>query len=134
MQESELKQILKERIQVIFEGQEVESSNQYPMESIVMFVDELGLEELPSFIRSDGEYIIEFVVEDIKLKDQVSIEVILMNFLDIVSNESLGLAILKDHQLLEAKKKEIRNGHSSKSWTRSINHNCDGANQDHECG
>ena len=101
MQESELKQILKERIQVIFEGQEVESSNQYPMESIVMFVDELGLEELPSFIRSDGEYIIEFVVEDIKLKDQVSIEVILMNFLDIVSNESLGLVVLKGHQLVD---------------------------------
>lgn len=52
-----------ERIQAIFEGQHIESRNQYPMESIVIFVDELGIEELPSFIRSGGEYVIEFVVE-----------------------------------------------------------------------
>lgn len=111
MNEINLKQVLNERIQIIFKEIDIISKQEYPMESIVMFLDELGLEELPNFVRSDDEYIIEFVVEDIKLSNQTDPEIILMNFIEMDSKKSLGLALIKDHQLVSVLKE------GNEQWT-----------------
>lgn len=100
MQEKMFKRILDKQIQLMFELSSIERRQEYPMESNVMFVDELGLDNLPTFITGDGKYVIEYMVEDIQLKGNKNIEVILMNFIDIVSNNSLGLVFLKDHQVV----------------------------------
>ncbi|AEJ23591.1 hypothetical protein WKK_03585 [Weissella koreensis KACC 15510] len=104
MEEVKLKQILNERINMICDDKGIVSRQDYPMESIVMFADELGCEELPDFISSDSEYIMEYVVSYLKLNNGAGFESIVVNFVDIPSNNPLGLALIKDNQLIATRK------------------------------
>ncbi|MFL1696400.1 hypothetical protein ACJQWY_06330 [Weissella kandleri] len=100
MEEVKLKQILTECINTVCDAKDVVSKHYYPIESVVMFADELGYEELPDFIGSDSEYIMEYVVSDLKLNNNTELEIIIVNFLDIQSNNPLGLALVKDNKLI----------------------------------
>ncbi|AVH75218.1 hypothetical protein [Weissella koreensis] len=104
MEEVKLKHILNELISIICDAKDIVSRQNYPMESVVMFADELGYEELPDFISSDSEYIMEYVVSDLNLNNGTELESILVNFLDIRSNNPLGLALIKDNQLMATRK------------------------------
>lgn len=108
MEEVKLKQILNERINKICDVKDIVSRQNFPMESVVMFADELGYEELPDFIRSDSEYIMEYVVVDLKLNGDTDLEIIIVNFLDIQSNNPLGLAVIKDNQLIATRQEGAR--------------------------
>lgn len=92
----------------MFKGQGIISKKEYPIESIVMFYDELGVEELPDFVKRDGEYVIEYVVQDITFKNQKELEMIVANFLDIESRVALGLALIKDNQLIATRKEGVK--------------------------
>ena len=81
---------------------------EYPIESIVMFYDELGVEELPDFVKRDEEYVIEYVVQDITFKNQKELEMIVANFLDIESRVALGMALIKDNQLIATRKEGVK--------------------------
>lgn len=104
MEEVKLKQILTERMNMVCDEKDIVSRQNYPMESIVMFADELGYEELPDFISSDSEYIMEYVVSELNLNNGTELEIIIVNFLDIRSNNPLGLALIKDNQLMATRK------------------------------
>lgn len=89
MEEVKLKQILTECINTVCDAKDIVSRQNYLMESVVLFADELGYEEQPNFIISDSEYIMEYVVSDLKLNNNTELEIIIVNFVDIQSNNPL---------------------------------------------